>query len=314
MEPRTQATHWNRGAFHSPASLATLACMLVGMLATCRVHAGVVFHATSGEFQQAVTGLRFMGSENWSSAGNAAARNLTDPLSPGVAKTPFANGTSAASGIRVQSNSLKNAPVAVSPGNGLFYAPTGFAGLSGNIQPSNQLSAQRNDDSFDIVFSTVNGVLPRAVSLSPMYYKITGADAATVTVRVYNQANTLLGTTTVTNVKDCLEDAFLGIVTTGNDALLRVNLWATTTDVVGADNIAVHGSTTTGPRLRAAGITGQGFTAWLDADSGKSYRVLASTNATTWQAVQTNTLVSPSQLLTFPISGPVRFFQAQQLP
>lgn len=290
------------------------ALVLLGLWIAIPGRAGVVFHATRDVFQEAAAGLRFMGSEDWSSAGNAAARNLTDPLSPGVAKTPFPAGTSAAAGIRAQSNSLKNNPTTLSPGSGLFFAPAGFEGLSGNVQPSNQLSAQRNDDSFDVVFSAVGGVLPRAVSLSPMYYKITGANAATVTVRVYNQTNALIGTTTVANVKDCLEDAFLGIVTTGSDTLLRVNLWATQTDIVGADNLSVYGSTTTGPRLRAMGASGPTFDAWLDADAGRSYRILASTNAISWTAIQTNTLALPSQLLRLPAAGPVRFYRAEQLP
>jgi hypothetical protein len=166
-------------------------------------------------------------------------------LQPGIANGPFPGGTSVASGITVQSNTLAN-PATLSPRgiNGLTFAPTGTAGVSGNLQPSNQLSSNSNGDSFDIRFSVALGMVPRAVDLSPMYYRVGSANnTGTLTIRVFDSNNVLQGTTTVANVGDCLENGYIGIVLPTNLVLGRVNVsTGGTTDVSGADNIRVFGT------------------------------------------------------------------------
>jgi len=276
--------------------------------------AGVGFHTTSNTFNSAVTGLVYRGVENWSSAGNAPFAAVSDPLSPGVAKGPFPNGTAVAVGIRVQSNSLGNNPTNVSFGAGMFYAPTGFVGNSGNAQPSNQLSTTKTNESFDIIFNTIGQNLPRAVSFSPMYYRGGLNNSATLTIRVYNQANTLLGTTTVPNVQDCLETAYLGIVTTGSDTVGRVNIWVSNTDVVGADNILVYGGLPAAPVLQSPSWSANAFAFRLDGEAGQRYAIQTSTTLTNWQPVQTNTLTTNSIQLSITATNKFRFHRAQWVP
>jgi hypothetical protein len=280
--------------------------------------AGVEFQTTLPAFTAAATSFSLMGTENWSSAGNAPAAAISDPLAPGVANGPFATGTSVASGIQVQSNTLGESATNTMPGGGLFYAPMGFAGQSGNKQPSNQVSVNLQNESFDIIFSSVAGKAPRAVSLVPTFYRLGNNTVGSVTIQVYNQANILIGSNIVANVQDSLESAFIGITTTGSDVLGRVNLWASTSDAVGADNISVYGSAGggggTGAKLFGLQLAGSSFSVRLDAEPGQRFRILASTDLTTWVPVQTNTLTSASQQLTLPASGNARFYQAELLP
>ncbi len=279
--------------------------------------AGVEFQTTLPAFTSAAAAFSLMGTENWSSAGNASAIAINDPLAPGVANGPFAAGTSVASGIRVQSNALGEGATNTMPGGGLFFSPTNFTGNSGNKQPSNQVSGNLQNESVDIIFSSVAGKAPRAVSLVPTFYRLGNSNAGTVTIQVYNQTNALIGSNIVANVQDALENAFIGITTTGSDVLGRVSLWASTSDAVGADNISVYGSESgggTGPRLFGPQLTGASFSVRLDAEAGQTFRILASSDLATWVPVQTNTLVSASQQLTLPASGSARFYRAELLP
>lgn len=302
-----------------PAKIRRLTLSLVALVAlgfsAGSALAGVEFHTNSTAFGAAASSFSLMGTENWSSAGNAAEAAVADPLAPGVANGPFPNGSSVAAGVRVQSNILGNTATNASPGNGaLFYTPTGFTGASGNKQPSNQVTVNFANESMDVIFSAVAGSTPRAVSLTPLFFRLGLNNSATVTIQVYNQTNAFLGSTMVSNVQDCLETAYLGITTTGSDSLGRINLWATSTDIVGVDNLSVYGSAGVGPRLRALQLTQSGFSVQLDAEAGQTFRILASTNLTSWLPVQTNTLSTASQQLLLPTSGSARFYRAEQLP
>lgn len=205
------------------------------------VHAGVVFYATRQAFDAATSsGYVAMGVEDWSSAGNAGIASVGEPLRPGIASGVFPHGTNPATGLTVQSNSHVTSGNSVAPGAGLFYAPTGFTGLSGNQQPSNQLSANATGASFDMLFASVGDATPSALAFTPTYYRLATSNTGTITVKVFDESNGLLGTTTVPNVEDALEDAFLGIQTTDGDLLGRVNVWAGAIDTAGADDITVY--------------------------------------------------------------------------
>lgn len=218
----------------------SVALVLLSSIATS-VHAGVVFYATPQAFDAATgSGYVAMGVEDWSSAGNAPIASVAEPLQPGVANGVFPNGTNPATGMTVQSNSHVTSGDSVAPGAGLFYAPTGFTGLSGNQQPSNQISANATGASFDMLFASVGDATPSALAFTPTYYRLATSNTGTLTVKVFDETDGLLGTTTVPNVADALEDAFLGIQTTDGDVIGRVNVWAGATDTAGADDITVY--------------------------------------------------------------------------
>jgi hypothetical protein len=110
--------------------LGFVALALLASMATT-AHAGVVFYATEPAFDAAIaSGYVAMGVQDWSSAGNAPIASVGEPLQPGVANGVFPNGTNPATGMTVQSNSHVTSGNGVAPGAGLFYAPTGFTGLS----------------------------------------------------------------------------------------------------------------------------------------------------------------------------------------
>jgi len=288
---------------------------LCASLVSAAVQAGVEFHTAPSAFNTAVAGFASRGTEAWSTATATQPVVVTDPLSPGVPKGPFPNGSSAVVGIRVQSNALAHNPTQPSPGAGLFYAPAGFTGTSGNTQPTKQLSVWLTNDSFDIIFTTIGQKVSRAVSLSPMYYRIFSPhNAGTIGIRVYNQANQFLGNTIITNVPDCLESAYVGIVTTGSDTLGRINLWSTSRDVVGADNITVYDAPAALPTLRAAGASDDVFSFTLEGQAGQRYAILAGNSVGIWNPLQTNLLSGGSTILTFPIENSTRFFRAQWVP
>jgi hypothetical protein len=288
--------------------------LLAGLIVTT-ANAGVTFYTTSSMFNPAVTSFNLRGTENWSTATGTEIANVSDPLLPGVANGPLPTGSSVTVGVRAQSNSLGNNPTHPAPGLGMVYAPAGFVGVSGNLQPTKQVSGNVTNSSFDLIFTNIGQSVPRAASLSPMYYRISSANnSATVTVRVYNQANTLLGSTTVANVKDCLEDAYLGIVTTDSDTLGRINIWATAKDVPGADNIAVYDAAPIPPTLKAVSRTGKNFTFKLAGQAGHRYAIQSGTNLVNWQSIQTNTLATNSIQLTITATNNLRFYRAQWLP
>jgi len=184
------------------------------------------------------------------------------------------------------------------------------------------VSADFRNDGFDMIFLTNDGSIPRAVSFSPMFYLLTqggsegggGINPTNLTIRVYNQANVLLGSTTVSNVQDCLEDAYLGIITTGGDTLGRVNVWATPTDTSGADNISVYTDAFPSPTLHALSWSSGHFNLRLNGLAGQSYAIQSSGDLANWDYVQTNLLASDSIAITVPATHAIRFYRAQWLP
>ena len=222
---------------------ALVRALVLCAMAPTGARADVVFFVNDAPgFAAAAAGLTLLGSEDWSSAGQVLATLVGEPLVAGIPNGVFANGVAAATGLTVQSNTLGLHAANPNPGGGLFFAPAGFSGLSGDMQPSNQLSANGQGSGFDLIFSAAPGGAPVAVALSPMYYRIAtpGADSGDVDVAVFDDANALLGTVVVADVADVLEDAFLGIVLTDGDVLGRVNLWAGVSATTGADNLFVY--------------------------------------------------------------------------
>jgi hypothetical protein len=223
------------------------------LLAISDARAGVQFFVNDpAGFAAATASLGLLGSEDWSS-GSGDLQTVDDPLLPGVANGPFPNGVNPATGMSVQSNTLGAVGITPSPGGNLAFAPQGFAGESGNVQPSDQLSANQNDDGFDMIFGHGAVAAPVAVSLSPMFYRTQGTEnAGTIAVRVFDETGTQLGTSSVPNVVDVLEDSFLGIVATDADVIGRINLWAAANAVAGADNIFVYAAPEPGALLAGA--------------------------------------------------------------
>lgn len=224
------------------------------LLATSDARAGVQFFVNDPAGFAAATASRgLLGGEDWSS-GDGLLQTVTDPLLPGVAKGPFPNGVNPATGMSVQSNTLGSVGTTTSPGGHLAFAPQGFVGESGNVQPSDQLSANQNDDGFDMLFGNGAVEQPVAVALSPMFYRTEGGlnDSGTISVRVFDETGTQLGTSSVPNVVDVLETSYLGIVATDLDVIGRINLWAAPDAVAGADNILVYGAPEPGAALAGA--------------------------------------------------------------
>jgi len=215
---------------------------LVFMLTAANAAAGVTFYATSGAFASGIAGYQLITSENFESGNNGFGFNsFNDSLQPGVANGPFSGGSAA--GMTFQSNTLGNNPTTTSPHgiSGLTFGPTGTAGVSGNLQPSKQVSANFPDDSFDIILGALAGLNPLAMEMNPTFYRVSGAsNTGTLTVRVYNTSNILIGSTTVSNVVDVSESSYLGIQATGADVLGRINIWADANSVEGADNMKVY--------------------------------------------------------------------------
>lgn len=211
--------------------------------------AGLNIYTGQGSFDAAVTsgGYSLMGIEKWDSGVGTGIIAFNDPLAPGVANGPFATGTQTSMGMTVQSNTLGDSPVNLSPaGNGgLAFASAGTAGVSGNLQASNQVSANLPGNSFDLRFTTVGGIAPKAVDLSPMFYRVLSTNnAGALNVRVYDTSNVLIGSLGLLNVGDVLENRYAGFEVTGSTTLGRVNIAVdhSTLDVAGADNIRLYGA------------------------------------------------------------------------
>lgn len=221
-------------------ALPALGVALALLAASAPASAAVQFFVNDpGGFEATIADRILMGVEDWSSAGNAPPGVVDAPLLPGVSNGPFPQGTSPASGMAVLPNANGANGAVLLPGELLYFAPAGIPGVSGNFQPSNQLSANFNDEAFHMVFSDVAGKVPSAVSFTPLFYRTNGlANSGVITVTVYDEANALTGSTTVPNVVDSLETSFLGILGAPAE-IRRVNLWAGGTAVAGADNIRV---------------------------------------------------------------------------
>ena len=202
-------------------------------------------------FNAAVTGLTFLGVEDFESSSlpaNTISAGFSSPLAPGVAKTNvingtlFATGTSTAVGITVQANTNGANPANVSLGNAtsLVTASAGYVST-----PDDQVSTNVPADSFDIIFNPPGGQQVTAVSLTPLYFDaISGQLADTLTVRVYNTANVLIGTSIFVGGNYQTEGTRIGVVATGGDVIGRINIHASgtlaTQDYSGADDIRVY--------------------------------------------------------------------------
>ena len=203
--------------------------------------AGVLFFVNDpAGFAAATASFAVLGSEDWSSGAATGLQAISDPLQPGVAKSVFPHGVEASTGMTVQSNTLGNAGTTAAPGGNLAFAPQGYVGASGNVQASDQLSALTNGHGFDMIFGGAGVEQPDAVSFSPMFYRTTAPnDSGTISVRVFGMGGAQLGTTSVANVVDVSEASFLGVIATESDVIGRVNLWAASNAVAGADEIVV---------------------------------------------------------------------------
>lgn len=198
-------------------------------------------------FNAAVSGVGSLaGTEDFESS-NLAANSITnfgDPLSPGVANGPFLTGTNPATGLTVQANTLGNSPTTPSP-RGASAISTASAGYVST--PNDQVSVNNQADSFDMLFALPGAVPVKAVSFIPLVFdNAANVITDTMTVRVYDASNNLLGSTTLTGGNYATEGSFLGLITDGT-AIARVNIndSSSSTLFAGADNIKVYGAATT---------------------------------------------------------------------
>lgn len=229
--------------------------------------AGVTVYTTQTAFNTALSasGLTLMGTEAWNAAGGVTF--LNDPLAPGFANGPFPTGTPLGMGMTVQSNTLGSSPSTTSPrgANGLIWYPAGSAGVSGNLQPSDQLSPNNAGDSFDMLFTTVAGTSPRMIDFTPTYYRILSLNnTATLNVQIYDAGGAFVFSELIGNVADCLESAYRGFQFTGSTTLGRINVSVLTAvgqpalDTASADNIRLYGS----PVPEPASLAAFGFGVW----------------------------------------------------
>ncbi len=220
-------------------------CALMAGLAGS-VSAGLIFHATPGAFNTAVAGLNFLGTEDFESSTLAPNNILSfdDSLQPGVSSSPvniFPTGTNPAIGMTVQSNAQGGMPNVPSPQgvNGLSSASAGYFST-----PDDQLSANFEEHSLDLIFNSPVPEPILAVGLVPLFFDSITFDTAAlgnITVRVFDTANALLGSTTVSGVDYVNELAFVGIEATGGDDIGRINLWDGSQDHwQGVDDIEVY--------------------------------------------------------------------------
>lgn len=210
-------------------------------------HAGLNMHTSQGSFNAAVSGYVFMGLENWDSGVGSGTVPFNDSLLPGVANGPMPFGTNASMGITVQSNTLGNNPTATSPGgaNGLAFYSGGSTSVGGFIHPSNQGGSNLPGSSFDIILSTVGGLVPKGIDLTPIYMRgLSTNNFNILNVRVYDSNNVFLGSISPSNVQDSQEGRYLGFDVTGSTTIGRINIAVdhSNQDMAGADNIRVFGT------------------------------------------------------------------------
>ena len=224
-----------------------LALCVIGAATAIPASAGVVFHATTAAFATATGGFANLGTEDFESSTLAPNSIVTfdDPLAPGIANGVFPAGTNPAIGMTVQSNTLGGSATVASP-NGIGGLATASAGLAGT--PDDQVSTDKQRDSFDMIFVSPVVEPIVAVGFKPLYFDSGSATVrGNITVQVFSTANVLLGSTVVAGVDYQNEVAFLGIVATGADDIGRINLWDGN-DLLhwqGADDIAVFAAAPT---------------------------------------------------------------------
>ncbi len=222
-----------------------LSTAAVAVLPLASASAAVVFFPNNpAGFNAAIAGRPLLGTENWEQS-NLAAGNLmflNDPLSPGVANGPFTTGTGTGAGVTAQSNTGGANSSALSPLGvaGLATASAGFAGT-----PSDQLSPNNWNQSFDLIFNAVGGPAG-AVSLIGLYFDAAASSSTStpgsLLISVYDLSNVLLGTQTLTGV-DYSQTDYIGIQATGTSRIGRINLYASTNSAnstAGADDISVY--------------------------------------------------------------------------
>ncbi len=225
-----------------------IAASVVALCLARPSRAAVVFYVNDqAGFNAAVASFTPAGTEDFEGSTLAAASitTLNDPLAPGVANAPFPSGTTLGPGVTVQSNTLGGSATTLSP-RGVGGLATASAGYFGT--PTDQVSNNREADSFDLTFAPANGQYVRAVAMAPLYFDSAATSATsnpgTLRVRVYGaDQTTLLGEQTIGAV-NYSGSSFLGIVTSGGDVIGRINVWDLDAALhfQGADNIAVHTS------------------------------------------------------------------------
>lgn len=191
--------------------------------------------------------LTDLGTEDFESADasvDGTILEINDALEPGVANGPFGSGTLAALGMTIQSNNLGRNPVAPSAHGAFGLAAIG-AGAAGT--PTNQIGQNQPDHSLDLIFSPG----AQAVGLNPTFALDNAVSdpngiPGSVEIRVYSTANVLLGMDTITGIGYAATD-FFGIQAMAGEDIGRINLWASTGEYTGADNINVFGPATSTP-------------------------------------------------------------------
>jgi hypothetical protein len=116
---------------------------------------------------------------------------VDDPLSPGVANGPFPNGTFAASGLTIQSNSLTGWPTPLSPGGNLAATSIGYNGAT-----SDQVRTHTIDHTLDLIFAEPGTY---GVSFTPIVYdNALAPQGGQIQFSVYDKSGTWLGAVTAT--------------------------------------------------------------------------------------------------------------------
>ncbi len=218
--------------------------------------ADLTFVSDQTSFQSSVSGMLFLGTEDFEEVdGNALPINssngmsMDDPLTQTSTNSPYPNGINMP--ITVQANTLGGNPTAPSPRgtNGLTVQRQGFRSTGNFLYrfTSTAVVASSGGDSIDYIFDPADQV--KAVSLLPKALDPLDID---VTIRVYDTANVLLGSTSViTNSGHVLESGvdvslnpFLGIIS-NTDTIGRINLHGvrpggSNSVSEGADNISMY--------------------------------------------------------------------------
>ena len=210
--------------------------------------AAVVFYVNDqAGFNTATAAFTLAGTETFegSNLGPNAIVTFNDPLVPNVANGPFPSGTLTSAGVSVRSNTLGANPTSLSP-RGAFGLTTASAGYFGT--PSDQISNNTQADSFDLTFAPSNGQFVRAIGMAPLYFDSSAttptSHSGSLEIRVYGaDQTTLLGTQTITGV-NYSGSSFLGVVSSGGDAIGRINIWdlSAASHFQGADDISVRTS------------------------------------------------------------------------
>lgn len=217
------------------------ACLTIAFISAHTAAFGATFYVKDqATFNGDVTiaGLPNLGTEDFESSTAVAYQEFNDSLEPGVANGPFPSGTLVTTGMTIQSNTGGQMPSTPSPHGafGLIDTPPGVVG-----SPSHQISNNQENHSLDLLFS--GGV--KAVGLFPAFVlnnSVTtpNGDLGTVDVRVFDMANTLIGTGSITDIGYNVSDHF-GVIAGLGELIGRINL-SSSGAYTGADTITVFGA------------------------------------------------------------------------